>query len=75
MDINYHTLKSAIYVSLSLFGTSLLFIAWYLKKLAPYSSDPAFDTVPAIILTLVGMTCIFFGVQTFFLRDDPDIWE
>jgi hypothetical protein len=75
MDISYHTLKSAIYGALALFGICLIAIAWSLIRTARYSSDPLLNTAPAVILLLVGMTCVFFAAEIIFLRDDPDIWQ
>jgi hypothetical protein len=74
-DFSYHDLKAALYIGLTLFGSSLLFIALYLKRTAPVAVDPSLNFIPAIILFMVGMTCIFFGVQVFIIRDDPEIWQ
>jgi hypothetical protein len=74
MDISYFELKEAIYIGLGIFGIILLFIAWSLIRSAGYNVDPALNIVPGIILCLAGMTCIFFALQVFFHRDEPEIW-
>jgi hypothetical protein len=74
VNFSYHDYKEALYVLQTLFGFLFVFMAFLLNTTAPAGLE-VFHIVPAIILVIVGIGCIFFGVETYLLRDDPDIWR
>ncbi len=72
---SYPKLKLMVYVAETVLGIVLLGISWYSFQQSVYSVNPFVIIVPAIILLAVGCLCILFGVETYFLKDDPDIWR
>lgn len=74
MQLRYYELKEIIYIAETLLGVLLLLTSAWQYKLAAAVVQPASHVISAIILFVVGVICIFFGVETFLLRDDPEIW-
>lgn len=72
---SYKNLKLMIYAGETMLGFILATISIYMWQLSSNCSDPFTFIIPAIIILLVGLICILFGVETYFLRDDPDIWR
>ncbi len=75
MFLTYHELKELLYIGLSLIGGLLTILSFYQFHLASSASDPFVNILTAMILAIVGSVCIFFGIETYILRDDPDIWR
>jgi len=72
---DYQNLKQAVYVMLVLLGVTLIIAAVVLLNTTAVATEPICYIVPGVILMGVGIACVFFGVETYFLRDDPDIWQ
>lgn len=75
MRFSYHDLKMALYCSMTVLGAVLIAFAAYIFRRGQADLDPFAYTLPAIILAIVGFFCLLFGVETFILRDDSDIWQ
>ena len=75
MNFRYQDLKVAIYILQTLLGFVLLSASVTLFSTTAAAVDPLCYIIPAIVLTVVGVGCVFFGVETYLLRDDPDIWR
>ena len=68
-----HDLKEAQYIWQSLMGLS--WIAFALYMFCKPDANLICDTVPAIFMLITGSVCVFFGVEAYLLRDDPEIWR
>lgn len=75
MNLTYHDIKEALYVLQTLFGCGLIFASMSLFNNASATVDLIGYVIPAIVLMIVGITCVLFGAETYFLRDDPDVWR
>lgn len=75
MNFSLHDLKESLYIVETLFGVFLLVLAYFALERAFASPDIVFYLIPGLALAIVGGACVLFGVETFFLRDDPDIWD
>ena len=72
--MNYlHRLKEAQYIVQTLMGLSWLGFAIYL--FCKPDADLICDTIPAIFMIITGSVCVFFGIEAYLLRDDPEIWR
>lgn len=72
---SYRNLKEALYVMHVLLGVSLIIAAVVLFNTTASATEPICYILPGIVLVIVGVGCVFFGVETYLLRDDPDIWR
>jgi uncharacterized membrane-anchored protein YitT (DUF2179 family) len=72
---SYRHLKEAVYVMQVLLGVSLITASVFLFNNTSLATEPICYIVPGTILMIVGLSCVFFGVETYLLRDDPDIWR
>ncbi|GEM_PF-790904 len=73
MEFTRHGLKKAMYILQSMLGLS-----WVIMSLFMFFKPGAnllADTLPACVLLFAGTVCIFFGVEAFLLRKDPEIWK
>jgi len=75
MDLSYLETKTLVYWSQTLLGGLMVAVAVYLSGLASADADPFVYLIPAAILFVVGIFCLIFGVETYMLRDDSDIWQ
>lgn len=69
---SYHELKRLIFVLETLLGMFLTAIAWWL--LSP-PGTPIVSAVVGIIIGITGLAGVLFGVTTFIIRNDPDVWR
>lgn len=69
MDLS--TTKSLAFVGQTLMGGMLIAGAIYLKQ--DPSGDPT-SLIASWFFGLSGLGCLLFGISTFFLRREPDIW-
>lgn len=72
--ISYEELKKALYITESLLGLFLIFLAYNLLRTSA-APHIIIYLIPALILSIVGYFCVLFGVEAFFFREDPDIWR
>lgn len=75
MNFTYHDIKEALYVLQTLLGLVLIVVSVNLLNTTAAAIHPICHIVPAVTLMSVGIVCVFFGVGTYLLRDDPDIWR
>lgn len=75
MNFSYHDFKEALYVLQTVLGLFFVCIGVLLLNTTATASHEIFHVVPALILVIVGTVCVFFGVETYLLRDDPDVWR
>jgi len=73
MNITRHDFDFLQYLLQPLLGVSWVILALFMF----YRPHPnlLFDTIPAIILTIAGLSCIILGVEAYLLREDPEIWD
>lgn len=74
-NFSYPDLKATLYVVLAVGGIALLGAALHYLDLAVADPDPVTYSIAALTLLVVGVVSIFFSVESFYLRDDPDIWR
>ena len=74
MNMSTKDLKEALYVGETLFGIFLLALAVFAVRSALEGNDALYNLIPALALVLAGLICIIFGIATFCLRNDPEIW-
>jgi len=75
MFLRYYELKELIYAGQTVLGIILVLVSFYQLYLSASASAPLLNLLTALILAVVGGGCIFFGIETYLLRDDPDIWR
>ncbi len=71
----HQSLEWLVYWSITLLGAFLMIAAFPVMDLAAPNADPIVFALPALIMVLVGFACVFFGVVTFVLRDDSQLWQ
>lgn len=67
---SYRHLKKLLYVFETLMGVLFLVLSNSLFQQATLSTWLA-----AVVLFVTGSVCCVFGITTFRLREDPDIWR
>lgn len=75
VNFSYHELKKVLYLVQSLVGIVLIVYSAILFSTSAEHVEPICYLIPAGVLAVVGVFCLFFGVETYLLRDDPDIWR
>jgi hypothetical protein len=75
MHFSIHDIKAALYVLQTLIGIFLLGLSICLFQTAGSQLEPISQLVCAVVIFAVGACSTFFGIETFLLRDDPDIWR
>ncbi len=75
MHFGFQHLKKIIILFLPLFGLFVIVISTMWMNRVDTAVEPLTYLVPAVILFIVGLGCVFFGLETYLLRDDPDIWR
>ncbi len=68
------TLKKLLYVFETVFGLLVCIFAVHMVKTAEPSVSSIVYELPGAIMFLAGLGCILLGVDTFMLREDPEIW-
>lgn len=75
MFIKYHELRELCYVGQALLGFLFLGASIYQLDVAHVAAAPLFHMVTGLVLQVVGIGCLFFALEAYLLRDDPDIWN
>lgn len=75
MFLSYHELKKLIYVGETALGVVFIVASIYQLQISAVAMNPISHVATALILLVVGIGCVFFGVETYLLREDPDIWR
>lgn len=75
MKISMHDLKEAMYIVQTMFGFILLALGIYVLQTSRSSEDFATSLIMGSILAVVGVGTLFFGLETYILKDDEDIWR
>lgn len=73
--LSYHELKKFIYIGLTALGVLFLVFSWHCFNVARAGSGDFSEGLTALILLVVGSGCLLFGIETYLLQDDPDIWR
>lgn len=68
-------LKKLLYFGQTTLGVLLLIAAWFLFQQARVADNQFVYIIPGVIVALTGSACLIFGIDTYILRDDPDIWR
>lgn len=75
MFIRYYELKKVIYIALAILGVALTTIAIFeFAKIGAANINPT-SWLTGMVCMLSGAGMIFFSIETFLLRDDPDVWR
>lgn len=75
MNFSLHDLKESLYILETLFGVFLLALAYFALERALASPDVLFYLIPGLALLAAGGACVFFGIEAYILREDPEIWD
>jgi len=75
MNFSLEDLKEALYISETIFGLFLLVLAFFVLKSALASCESLYYLIPALGIFLAGIACLVFGIGTYIVRDDPDVWR
>lgn len=75
MFLSYHELKELIYIGEAALGVVFIGASMYQLHISAAAMNPISHIATALILLVVGVGCVFFGVETYLLREDPDIWR
>ena len=72
---SFRDMKKALYILQTVMGVLLIALSLFLLGNCAHATEPVCYIVPAVVLMVVGVGCVFFGCETLLLRDDPDIWR
>lgn len=75
MKLSIHDLKEAMYIAQTMFGFMLLAIGVYMLQSSGTATDFATSLITGVILSIVGIGSLFFGLETYILKDEEDIWR
>jgi uncharacterized membrane protein len=75
MHISYHDIKKALYLIMTMVGLFFIGLSVYLFNTCGAEMEPASYILTAMVTFVVGIICVLFGVDTYLLRDEPDIWR
>lgn len=75
VNFSYQDVKKALYLVQTLLGINLIIVSTYLLTTTNAAIHQICQIVPAVISMIAGIACVFFGIETYMLRDDPDIWR
>lgn len=75
MFLRYYELKEMVYFGQTVLGVLLIIAAICEVLLVPAGSIPGINMIVGLILFITGGACIMFGIETYLLRDDPDVWR
>ncbi|CAN5568581.1 hypothetical protein BH10CYA1_BH10CYA1_60500 [soil metagenome] len=75
MIITTHDLKEGLYIAQTFFGFLLVGLAIYLLQSSCGDLEQITSSIAGVILLCVGIFMIFFGLETYILKDDADIWR
>lgn len=72
---SYIQLKQLLYIGMTLTGIILVGVAAFETRACFSADEGIIHALTALISFLMGSVCVFFGLETYILRDDPDIWR
>lgn len=72
---NYKEMKLAVYCLETAIGALMIVAAFVFFDQANSAIEPITYAAPALVLLAVGIFCLLFGIETYCLRDDPDVWR
>jgi hypothetical protein len=73
MYLSTRDLKTLVYGAETIFGILIFLLG--VRCLFLFGADPLGNGISGLVLLLVGIGLIIFGVETYLLRDDPDIFR
>jgi hypothetical protein len=68
--MSYHDLKATLFITLPIFGCLLMFLGWNAA-----AKPDAVSLLSSLVLMAGGAGLVLFGLVTFLLKDDPDVWR
>ena len=71
----YAELKALIYLCLGVGGVLFVILAVRYLVISQGLLNPFSYMVSAVVLTIVGIACILFSLETIYFKDDPDVWR
>jgi len=74
MNFSNRDLLTALYCFIAILGLILIGFAWYVWAQSEAAQEPFSYWVTAIVLLIVGIVLVMFGIETYIVRDDPDVW-
>ena len=72
---NYSEMKLALYGLETVLGVLLVIAALVFFGQSQSAQEPITYLFPAVVLMCVGFICVLFGIETYLMREDPDIWR
>lgn len=75
MNVSLHDIKKAVYLGMTALGAFLLIAAFHMMRSSNTVAEPVGIIISAAILIFAALICIFFGMVTFIIQDDPDVWR
>ena len=70
---SYHNLKRIIYILQTAIGIYFMFMAYTIG--AGFHPHDVTDVVVGVTLAFIGLGLTVFGILTYLLRADEDIWR
>lgn len=75
MIITTHDLKEALYIVQTILGFLAIGLSLIVLQSCGNQTEPICSIISGVILFAVGVFAIFFGLETYLLKDDADIWR
>ena len=72
--LSYQDLKKVLYILQTILGIAMVILSNRLWIAATTNGDPV-NEIAALGLFVAGLMCTVFGIMTYLLRQDPDIWR
>ncbi len=75
MNIDIRHLKGAVYVMMALLGAYLLYTASCLIRTSGSTLEPEVQVLTGLGIMVAGCGSLFFGICTYILREEEDVWR
>ncbi len=72
---NYAEIKLLLYRFQGMLGLIMIFGSWRFMNESSDAIEPVTYWFPGVILLVMGTICTLMALETYFLRDDPDVWR
>jgi hypothetical protein len=59
---------------MTILGLILIGFSWSIWNQSKTAAEPLSYWLAAIVFLIIGIGLILFGIETYWFRDDPDIW-
>jgi hypothetical protein len=68
--MSWHELKLTLYIVLALSGAGMVATSFFIPNAARLP-----DAIGALVLLCTGVGMLFFGLTTYLIRDESDVWD